>query len=200
MSLRKDLGLISCDCSRCGNCCQRRGIELSLTPLDVFNISHYLNISTKDFVEKYCDVGRDFDVRIRTIEFNKKCIFFTHDFEKGSCYCQIYDVRPMACYLYPLKSGLESKDSFFIDSGAPCPTSDKQISYSEYVERNSNGRYDEEFKHYKYFCMAIGAFYCDKNSPSLTEMFEYLFYNESAEEAKQKLVIYLFGKKHEDTA
>lgn len=191
MSIRKELGIISHECNHCGKCCERRG-ELSLTPLEVFNISHYLRMSAKDFIYKYCDIGKGFDVCIRSNESNKKCVFFDHDFKDGN-FCQIYKVRPMTCYLYPLKSRAESKNAFFLDSAAPCPTSSESLSFSEYVARSSGGRYDEDFTHYQRFCMAIGAFYSDKNSPSQTDMFEFLFYNNSAEEAKQKIEHYLFG-------
>ena len=192
MSTRKDLGIISHKCNHCGKCCQRHG-ELSLTPLDVFNISHYLGISTKDFINKYCDYGKEFDVSIRTNESNKECIFFNQGFNGGK-YCQIYDVRPMTCYLYPLKIRPESKNSFFLDSIAPCPTSGEKLTFFEFVEKNSGGRYSEDYTYYMRFCMAIGAFYGDSNSPSQSDMFEFLFYNSSAEEAKQKIDKYLFGE------
>ena len=191
MSLRKDTGIISHSCNHCGKCCQRYG-ELSLTPLDVLHISNYLEMTSKDFIDRYCDVGKGFDVCIRTNESTKRCIFLGND-PSGCCYCQIYDVRPMTCYLYPLRSRLESKNAFFIDSIASCPTSGQSLTFSEFVSRNSNARYDEDFLHYQRFCMVIGAFYSDKNSPSEREMFEYLFYNSSAEEIHQKIQTYLFG-------
>lgn len=119
--------------------------------------------------------------------------FLSHD-SKDDNHCQIYNVRPMACYLYPLKSRPESRDAFFIDPAASCPISDEKLTFSEYVLQYSNGRYAEDFIHYQRFCMAIGAYYSDKNSPSQSEMFEFLFYNSSAEEIKQKLNHYLFSK------
>ena len=192
MSKREDFGIISHECNHCGKCCQRRG-ELSLTPLDVFNISQYIGITTKNFIDEYCEIGNGFDVCIRSNESTNKCIFFSQDFEGGK-HCLIYDVRPMTCYLYPLKSRPESRDAFFIDSAASCPISDENLTFSEYVLRNSKGRYSEDFTHYQKFCMAIGAFYSDRNSPSQAEMFKFLFYNSSAEEIKQKLNQYLFGK------
>ncbi len=191
MSLPKELGFISHECNNCGNCC-RRG-NLSLTPLDVYNISHYLELSTKDFLDRYCDTEKGFDVCVRIDDSTKKCIFFDPNFnQKG--FCRIYDVRPMACYLYPLKFRPESKDSFFIDSAAPCPSTGKKMTFLEYVEKKSNGRYADDWKHYQRFCMAIGAFYSDEKTLSQSEMFEFLFYNNSAEEATQKLEHYLFGK------
>lgn len=192
MSIREDFGLISHRCNHCGKCCQRRG-ELSLTPLDVFNISQYIGITAKNFIKEYCDIGKGFDVCIRSNESTNRCIFFSRNL-KGGSHCLIYDVRPMTCYLYPLKSRPESRNAFFIDSAAPCPTSDRKLTFSEYVLQNSNGRYSEDFIHYQRFCMAIGAYYSDKNGPSHSEMFEFLFYNSSAEEIKQKLNHYLFGK------
>ena len=147
MSALNELSIITCDCSHCGNCCKRCG-ELSLTPLDVFNISHYLGMSAKEFIEKYCDIGKGFDVCIRSNESTKLCIFFTRDSENGN-FCKIYEVRPRTCYLYPLKPRLESRDAFFIDSAATCPTSGDKMSFSEYVEKYSNGRYDEDFTHFQ---------------------------------------------------
>ena len=193
MSIRKDLGIISHECNHCGKCCQRRG-EVSLTPLDVYNISRYLQLTPKEFVESYCDIGNGFDVQIRcTNESDRTCIFFDRDINRSS-YCRIYNVRPMTCYLYPLKSRPESKNSFFIDSSAHCPSSAQSMTFSEYVDKASNGRYAEDFEHHKKFCMAVGAFYSDRNSPSETAMFEFFFYNNSIEELKKKIDKYLFGK------
>ena len=191
MSMRKDLGIISHECNHCGKCCKRRG-EVSLTPLDVCNISKYLKITPRDFISNYCDIGNGFDVQLRTNESDKMCIFFNRKKDNNS-YCRIYDVRPSACYLYPLKSRPENINSFFIDSLAPCPTSKESISISEYVQVNSNGRYAIDFDHYKKFCMSVGAFYSDRNGLSEDQMFEFLFYNDSPEELKQKLTHYLFG-------
>lgn len=74
MSIRKDFCVISHSCNHCGKCCQRRG-ELSLTPLDVFNISQYIGIKAKNFIDEYCDIRKGFDVCIRSNESNNKCIF-----------------------------------------------------------------------------------------------------------------------------
>ena len=78
------------DCLQCGNCCK------TTPPLlineDINRISKHMNLSTKNFMEKYIVKDEDGD-----LVFNQTpCIFLDSD-----NYCSIYEVRPNACREYP---------------------------------------------------------------------------------------------------
>lgn len=78
------------DCLQCGNCCK------TTPPLllneDINRISKHLNLSVKNFMEKYVVKDDDGDYVFCQIP----CVFLDLD-----NYCAIYEVRPNACREYP---------------------------------------------------------------------------------------------------
>lgn len=190
-SKRKDCGnLINVSCNNCGMCCRNRG-DISLTPLDVFNISQYLKMYPKDFINTYCVVGRYLDVKLKATEPFNSCIFLKNN-SKGKTYCDIYSVRPMACYLYPLKMVEGSINEFRMDSADFCPTTKRGTPIVDYVRDKSSGRYKEEFVHIHRYLTALRLYYINPNGSSEQEMLEYFYYNESAEELKRKIDDFIF--------
>ena len=175
-------------CTKCGRCCIDRG-DISLTPLDVFNIANYLKISTKELIEKYCTIGELMDVRINAVGPFRACAFLNMSKAEATS-CKIYKVRPMACYLYPLKYyGI--MNAFVIDDNPYCSTSSKKkVPIHDFVETKSNGRYHDECSHIQKFAYALEKYYHNKTKPE-QEMFEYFFYNDSANEVNKKLDDYL---------
>lgn len=192
MSKRKEISTLSHVCNHCGRCCINRG-DISLTPLDVFNISQYLHMTTKDFIFKYCEIGEQFDVVIRAQGAFKRCVFLKIG-SKGNNLCEIYKVRPMPCYLYPLQMRPEMLNLFSKDAAPYCSKSKKQIRIMEFVNKNSNGRYSNEYIYIKKFWRAINTYYSHPNGLSEEEMFEYFFYNSSVSEVMSKVDKYLSDK------
>jgi len=87
-------------CSRCGKCCRNQE-DILLTPLDLFKMAKYLNISIKSLLEECCEVyvGESSKlpvVRIKPREYRNTCPFAT----KGGC--RIHAVKPAVCALFPL--------------------------------------------------------------------------------------------------
>jgi Fe-S-cluster containining protein len=78
------------DCLHCGNCCK------TTPPLllneDINRISKHLNLSIKNFMDKYVVKDDDGDYVFK----QTPCIFLGTD-----NYCSIYEVRPNACREYP---------------------------------------------------------------------------------------------------
>lgn len=175
-------------CTKCGRCCIDRG-DISLTPLDVFNIANFLKMSTKDFIEKYCIIDELMDVRIKAVGPLNACIFLDSTTAEATK-CKIYKVRPMACYLYPLKMYEGIKNAFRIDDAPYCSKSSKKIPVKEFVNAKSDGRYEDECLHIQKFAYALEMYY-SYPTKSEQEMFEYFFYNDSANEAKKKVDDYL---------
>ena len=140
----------------------------------------------KDFISTYCEVGEYLDVRIRSTGPFDACIFLKTN-SKGKNYCDIYKVRPMACYLYPLKMVENSMHTFRIDSAPYCPTTKKGIAVADYVKEKSNGRFFQEYLHIRDFTNALYHYYTNPNGRTEQDMLEYFYYNESQEELEEKL-------------
>ncbi|MBR2744772.1 MAG: YkgJ family cysteine cluster protein [Clostridia bacterium] len=177
-------------CNNCGMCCRNRG-DISLTPLDVLNISKYLNMYPKDFISTYCEVGEYLDVHLRAAGIFDACVFLKVN-PKGKTYCDIYKVRPMACYLYPLKVVPGYMNVFMEDQAPYCAKPKKGIPVKDYVKEKSNGRYSNEFVHILEFTTALRLYYINPNGRTEQEMLEYFYYNESKEELEKKLDSFVF--------
>ena len=181
-------GHISHSCKGCGLCCrQEKGIGVS--PLDVLNISKLLRISPKDFISKYCIIQKDVDVRLATTGLFNECIFL-HELSNGTYRCDIYDVRPMACYLYPLKMRETIPYFFHWENNPYCGRTKYPVSIKSFVEVKSKGRYEDELKHIQKM-YAVLERYLDVHDMSDKDMLEYLYYNDSVEEMESKLDKYL---------
>ena len=86
-------------CNRCGKCCRERE-DVLLTPLDLFKIAKYLNMTIQEVIKKYCESYEGADskvpiVRIKPKEYRRTCPFSTGK-------CLIHPVKPAVCALYPL--------------------------------------------------------------------------------------------------
>ena len=176
------------ECSHCGKCCKNRG-DISLTPLDVLNMSKYLTMSVKDFISKYCDLCEDHDVRLRVKGNNYACTFLQM-FSNGRTSCEVYKVRPMACYLYPLRM-LDYLNVFRTDEMAPCPKTKKAIPVKEFVDKKSNKRYEREFAHIQKFTRVLNMYLENPHGQSEQEAMEYFYYNSSEVEIEKKLDNYI---------
>ena len=86
-------------CDTCNKCCVYRG-DIRLTPINVCEISKYLNISIHDFIMKYTDrlEGNLFELVLKTRGDLKECILYNQENNK----CLIHPVKPMQCVMFPL--------------------------------------------------------------------------------------------------
>lgn len=78
------------NCLHCGNCCKTT--PALILNEDINRISKHLQLSTKDFIQKYVVKDNDGDLVFR----QTPCVFLGAD-----NYCSIYEVRPNACREYP---------------------------------------------------------------------------------------------------
>ncbi|MBF0475097.1 MAG: YkgJ family cysteine cluster protein [Deltaproteobacteria bacterium] len=113
-------------------CC--RDINIFLTPYDLLRMKNQLGISSGECIDKYTEVvsGAKHIIPLLVIKMNetdKKCPFVG---DKG---CEIYDVRPWACRMYPIDMDQEG-DFFTMDVADRCfgLNEDRQYYLSEYLE------------------------------------------------------------------
>ncbi len=179
---------ISHSCRSCGLCCRQKN-GISVTPLDVLNISKLLGMSSKSFIDKYCVVFKDVDVRLSTTGLFDECVFL-HKLSNGTYRCDIYDFRPMACYLYPLKQIETLPYAFRWEDNPSCGKTKKPVSIKSFVEVKSKGRYEDELKHIRKV-YAVLEKYLASHYMTEDKMLEYMYFNNSVEEMNRKLDAYL---------
>lgn len=97
-------------CNRCEKCCIYRG-DIRLTPINVCNISRFLNISIKEFLEKYTNRLKDSEPELvlKTVGELRECILYDKKI-KG---CGIHKVKPMQCVMFPLVPENLKRDYFY---------------------------------------------------------------------------------------
>jgi hypothetical protein len=87
-------------CNDCeGYCCFGDPGFVWINQDDIFRISSFLSMNVIDFIDQYLNLidNRYTAKDIFTITGYYKCIFFD-DYDRR---CEIYDVRPSQCRLYP---------------------------------------------------------------------------------------------------
>ena len=120
-------------CNLCDKCCIYRG-DIRLLPVNVWRISKYLNVSVKEFIEKYTDRpdGSKLELVLKTTGEFRQCILYNEPGKK----CGIHPVKPLQCVMFPLVPENLKRD-YFIDSGQ-CQLEDaKEITVNEWFNGNN---------------------------------------------------------------
>lgn len=140
---------IKLGCNLCDKCCVYRG-DIRLTPLNVCNISKYLKMPIKDFLNKYTDRLKENEPEIvlKTVGNLKQCILYD---EKGQK-CGIHPVEPMQCLMFPLVPENLKRD-YFINSEQCYFKDAKEITVNEWLNGNNN-----LYKKNKKICMEWVSF------------------------------------------
>ena len=131
-------------CNLCNKCCVYRG-DIRLTPVNVCEISAFLGLSNKEFVEEYTDrlKGDLFELVLKTKGDKKQCILYDEKSQK----CLIHKVKPLQCVMFPLYP--ESiKQNFFINSGQCISNEFEAITIDKWL--NGNG---DIYNRHKEFCL-----------------------------------------------
>ena len=131
-------------CDTCNKCCVYRG-DIRLTPINVCEISKYLNISIHDFIMKYTDrlEGNLFELVLKTRGDLKECILYNQENNK----CLIHSVKPMQCVMFPLYPE-NIKNDLFINSGQCKKETFPEIKVDNWLNDNN-----EIYKKHKDFCI-----------------------------------------------
>ena len=124
---------VNLKCEICDKCCKNRG-DIKLTPINVIEISNYLNISIKDFLKEYTNEveGNESEIVLKAKGENEVCIL--NDLETNKCMVQ--KVKPMQCVVFPLIPVDIDRD-LFINSNS-CNLKDaKKISVDKWLNGNN---------------------------------------------------------------
>lgn len=86
-------------CNICDKCCINRG-DIKITPINVIEISRFMKISIKEFIENYtCRLeNQPLEIVIKSVGERNRCIL---NDEKTNM-CTVHSVKPMQCVTFPL--------------------------------------------------------------------------------------------------
>ena len=121
------------DCQICDKCCEYRG-DIKITPINILEISKFLNISIDDFLEKYTTPApnEEPEIVIKGVGEKRYCIFNDRETFK----CKIHKVEPMQCLVFPLVPWDLDKD-LFINSNSCVLKNDKMIKVNKWLNGNN---------------------------------------------------------------
>lgn len=120
-------------CNLCDKCCIYRG-DIRLMPINVWKISKFLNISVKEFLDKYTERPENgrLELVLKTTGTLRQCILYDESGKK----CGIHPVKPLQCVMFPLVPENLKRD-YFVDS-EQCKLEDaKEITVNEWVNGNN---------------------------------------------------------------
>ena len=125
------------NCSICDRCCKYRG-DIRLTPINVLEISKYLKIPPKNFLEKYTIELEDEqpEIVIKAVGEDKRCIFNNSKNYK----CMVHKFRPMQCVVFPLYP-VDIRNDLFINTESCIMKSKKKIKINKWL--NSDNIYNK---------------------------------------------------------
>ena len=123
------------NCSICDRCCKYRG-DIRLTPINVLEISKYLKITPKSFIENYTIELEDEppEIVIKAVSEERRCIFNNSKNYK----CMIHKFRPMQCVVFPLYP-VDIKNDLFINTNSCIMKSNKKAKINKWL--NSDNLY-----------------------------------------------------------
>lgn len=120
-------------CSICDKCCIYRG-DIRLTPVNILEISKFLKIDIKEFLEKYTQTitGEEPEIVLKGIGEEKRCILN----DEKTCKCKINKVKPIQCVMFPLMPIDVEKDLFVNMKTCPIKSS-KKTSVNKWLNGNN---------------------------------------------------------------
>jgi len=116
-------------CARCASCCRLR------VNLDKKDLEQIVNYARKKGIQQTIIDKRGKDHWLRRT--NGNCVFLTQ-LSDGTLGCKIYDIRPLACRLYPL---IPSKDRLKVDINCKGLNKEGGLTYKEYVRSQGVSSY-----------------------------------------------------------
>jgi Fe-S-cluster containining protein len=147
-------------CDSCGKCCRNRE-DIILSPHDIFRLLKHLNISDKEFMDKYVafNIGPHSGWTILTLKYKQKfdgstfCPFLKAHEDKFIC--NVHAAKPYVCVAYPLgrmtKFDVETKkhsEIEYILQPIDCGTKDEEHKAIDWLRNEENEESEAFFKRY----------------------------------------------------
>ena len=152
-------------CRKCGFCCDNTIIYLY--PFDIYNICKALNMTTQELHKNnFTKFLIDKEGIPRCILNNRPGCRF-----KSRNLCEIYDLRPLRCRLFPVGRYFEKDKVEYLLPSQRCIGFDskKRQSIQEYLEKQETEQFDELALRWNNFIISI------KQTPIKNKMFPVIF-------------------------
>lgn len=128
-------------CKICDRCCKYRG-DIKITPINILEISKFLKIEIKEFLEKYTYEikGQEPEIALKGIGEERICILN----DSKTFKCKVHKVKPIQCVMFPLMP-IDVEKDLFINMNT-CPIDEnKKTSVNRWL--NGNNKIYKRNKH-----------------------------------------------------
>ena len=167
-------------CDICDKCCVNRG-DIKITPVNVIEISRYMQLSIHEFMEIYTERLEDqpLEIVIRARGEHKRCIMN----DRLTARCTIHPVKPMQCVTFPLVPVDLEQDIFYKQDTCVCPTQE-EIKVIDWLN-GKNGiylKYKKIYREWVNFIEDIQKVWDRIPMSKQEEIFNTLYYNYKCED------------------
>jgi len=179
-------------CDSCGSCCRNRN-DIILSPHDVFKLVKYLDITTKEFMNKYINynIGEHSGWTIITLKYKEKldnstfCPFLKAS--EGKFLCRVHSSKPYVCVAFPLgrtvaidRKTNKITDIEYILQDVHCGNKEEIQNVGNWLRGEQNIESEEFFKKYNLLISEVNAILnlpkFDKNK-KINDDIKTMFYN-----------------------
>jgi len=167
-------------CNICDRCCINRG-DIKITPVNVVEISRYMNISPREFVEKYTMrlENQPLEIVIKASGNDDRCILNNETDSR----CQIHPVKPMQCVTFPLIPVDLKKDIFYKQDTCNCEEQNEMLVLDWLNGKNGIYiKYKKIYMEWIRFVEEIQSVWKDIDECTRGEAFDTLYFNYSEED------------------
>jgi Fe-S-cluster containining protein len=111
------------ECRQCGDCCNGFG-GTYVTEQDIINISSYIHVDSKQFIDQYCD--KSGSRYVLTLGKDGYCIFFDKARQ-----CTIHPVKPYMCKAWPFIQAVILHPENWNAMSNSCPGMKKDVPHKD---------------------------------------------------------------------
>lgn len=174
-------------CDICDRCCINRG-DIKITPINILEISRYMQLSLHEFIEIYTEKLEDqpLELVIKACGDNKRCIMN----DSITSRCTIHKVKPMQCVTFPLIPVDLEKDLFYKQDTCEC-ANQKEMNVIEWLngEDGIYLKYKKIYVEWINFIEGMQRIWDRLTTDQQEEIFNIVYYNyKSRDEDIEKCV------------
>ena len=171
-------------CNQCGKCCLNRE-DILLTARDLFQMSKFLKMETKDFVKQYCEcyIGKSSNVpliRLMPRGKQKRCPLLLGK------RCAVHKVKPAVCAMFPVGrcllftpkdqiKDLTTNDIQYIFNDPCCGDGTETQTVRAWLVRSGISCEDGFFLEWQKLLMELGPILRDVGEKAPKEMLERMY-------------------------
>jgi len=119
-------------CIGCGRCCSSYPGYVWLSSIDIKKIYQHLQISKKEFLQKYTFRNKDGRISLKEKFHSYACIFYNQQ------RCSIYTARPVQCRTFPFWQSILASKKEWQKLTTWCPGTNTKSSFLPFEKIQKN--------------------------------------------------------------